>query len=119
VSFFDGQTTIEGPPPLVRQWYHVAATFATDLVSVYVNGVQAATGNSDLATPNDTRAAIGRPRSEPDIQTDPTGVAVVVAPAVARATNGLVDEVSFYERAFTLPRSRRSIRLASRQVHVA
>jgi outer membrane protein assembly factor BamB len=77
---------ILGPALQAGQWYHIAVTNVADAVTLYLNGSAVATGSLSIATPQNSPFYIGRiPGSLGD----------------SRQLNGLVDEVSVYNRALT------------------
>ena len=80
-----GQALI-GPVLQAGQWYHIAATNVGNSVTLYLNGSAVATGNLTINTPSGTQFDIGRvPGSLGD----------------TRKLDGVVDEVSVYNRALT------------------
>jgi hypothetical protein len=66
------------------QWYHIAVTNVGNSVTLYLNGLQVATGSFTVATPPNTQFYIGR---IPGVLGD------------TRQLNGMVDEVTVYNRA--------------------
>jgi hypothetical protein len=75
---------ILGPALQAGQWYHIAVTNVGNSVTLYLNGLQVATGSFTIATPPNTQFYIGRiPGTLGD----------------TRQLNGLVDEVTVYNRA--------------------
>src|SRR5262249_14714244 len=75
-----------GPALQAGPWYHVAVTNTGSSVTLYLNGSAVATGSLSIATPENSPFYIGRiPGSLGD----------------ARQLNGIVDEVSVYNRALS------------------
>jgi hypothetical protein len=86
-----GEAT-SGPALQAGQWYHIAVTNVGNSGTLYLNGVQVATGTLTIATPPNTQFYIGR---LPDLFAEDTGE------KIKRQLDGLVDEVTVYNRALT------------------
>jgi sugar lactone lactonase YvrE len=88
-----GNGSVLKTPISTGQWTHVAATFddATGLMSLYVNGVMAVQTTTDV-----------RPFADLDPNSNPgVGIGNVNGTADNFPFNGLIDELSVYNRALT------------------
>ena len=86
ICFTNGQGYICGPQLEPGQWYHVAVTNIGDLVSLYVDGFQVASGNLPMAIPGGTQFVMGR---------------LPPSSGVDSRFNGYIDEVAIFDRALT------------------
>jgi hypothetical protein len=83
---------IWGPALQTGQWYHIAVTNVGNSVTLYLNGVQVATGTMTIATPLNTQFYIGRIPDQPAAGNQGVNT---------RQLDGLVDEVTVYNRALS------------------
>jgi hypothetical protein len=82
--FSQWSRAIFGPNLELNTWYHVAVTLAGSRVTLYLNGKEVAAENLVVDTPTETMFYIGSLPNEDRKQLD-----------------GLMDEVSLYDRALT------------------
>lgn len=84
IFFSQWGQSITGPSIDSNQWYHVAVTsIGTNLITLYLNGTNVASGSLPFSTPSGTSLYIGE----------------VTAPYALRQLIGEVDELSIYNRA--------------------
>jgi hypothetical protein len=75
-----------GPVLLNGEWYHIAVTNVGNAWTLYLNGLAVDSGSYTISTPANTQFYIGR---------------IPGATSDTRKLNGMVDEVSVYDRALS------------------